>query len=66
MQQFAHDEWLNTYKKDATDEHLAECWLKALDRVLAKEKMELYAFDIDHNEKCDPKNTVDPSGKLEV
>lgn len=64
--EYALEEWLTTSKKDKGDIHIAECWLKAFVHVLSKENMELYAFEKNHNERCSPANTLDPSGKIEV
>lgn len=64
MAEYAHEEWLGSTSKD-TLVHTPLCWLKALQRVLNKDKMELYAFPIDQN-SGDPKLCVDPSGKIEI
>lgn len=62
IKDFAREEWLACSDKDS-DAHVAKCWLKAINRVLAKDKLELYAFEVDQN-KGDPRLIIDPSGKL--
>lgn len=64
----AHEEWMASGRGGTAidaDASLALCWVKALNKILGKDNMELYAFPRNMDTQ-DPKHTIDPSGRIEL
>ena len=49
------------------DAFLASCWINGMNDVLGRERLELYAFDTNYNERIvDPSKFIDVSGKIQI
>lgn len=64
----AHEQWLESGRGGTAvdaDASLALCWVKAFNKVLGKDNMELYAFPR-NLDRSNPTTNIDISGKIEL